>query len=272
MPVSASSLLRTICLLALVVLSLTGSQCATVPATPTSSPTPTQPGDQQRGYSIKTGIIDARGNPRTIHLAYLLFLPRTYWTQPAKKWPLILFLHGSDGRGGSTLISLKSEGIPKLVEQQPNFPFIVVSPRYPEGGGDDVWWPHLADGLAALLTKITAEYAVDPDRVYLTGFSMGGYGTWSIAALYPDRFAAIAPVCGGASPDTARALCHVPVWAFHGELDSMVPLIEEQGAVDALQACGGDVQLTIYPGAGHYIWPQTYDNPALYTWFLEHAR
>ncbi len=126
--------------------------------------------------------------------------------------------------------------------------------------------------LTGLLDEIDEKYAVDSERIYLTGLSMGGYGTWSLACTYPDRFAAIAPVCGGGMPYIARNLKNVPIWAFHGAIDKVVPLKRSEEMVKAVKAAGGNAKLTVYPYADHDSWTVTYDNPKLYDWFLEHRR
>src|SRR5262249_51338391 len=161
----------------------------------------------------------------------------------------------------------KAHGPPKLVSQGKEFPFIIVSPQCPEGtrGWDN-------DTLITLLDEISAKYAVDADRVYLTGLSMGGYGTWSLAMAYPERFAAIAPIAAGGERRGLRRLKDVPAWVFHGAKDPVVPIKADQDMVDALKAAGGDVKFTIYPEAEHDSWTETYNNPQLYTWFLEHKR
>jgi len=204
---------------------------------------------------------------QTVRLGYLLFLPRGYGTDPEEKWPLILFLHGM-GERGNDLKLVKKHGIPKIVGQQPDLPFVVVSPQCP----DETMWRdhHLA--LKGLLDETVANYAVDVHRIYLTGLSMGGYGTWSLATRYTELFAAIAPICGGGFPDFIREFKDVPVWAFHGAEDDVVKLEVGQRMVDALRACGGNVRFTVYPGVGHDSWTQTYDNPELYEWFLQHTR
>jgi predicted peptidase len=206
--------------------------------------------------------------PITHSLGYLVHLPPGYGEDATRRWPLILFLHGI-GERGSDVEKVKIHGIAKIVEEQPGFPFVAVSPQCPAGSS---WWPHEVEPLKALLDHILATHAVDPTRVYLTGLSMGGYGVWALGSAYPDLFAAIAPICGGGDVDTVCALKDVPVWAFHGDLDTVVLLSESQKLVDALQACGGNVQLTIYPGIKHDSWTQTYDNPALYQWFMSHSR
>ncbi|WP_375510152.1 prolyl oligopeptidase family serine peptidase [uncultured Nostoc sp.] len=179
--------------------------------------------------------------------------------------PTILFLHGA-GERGSNLDNLKRHGVAKIVEQQPDFPFIVISPQCPRGE----YWN--VDRLSALLDEVIASYPIDPDRVYLTGLSMGGYGTWHLAAAQPERFAAIAPICGGGNPQAARNLKNLPVWAFHGAKDNVVPLSESEIMVSALKARDGNVKFTVYPEANHDSWTQTYNNPELYKWFLQHGR
>lgn len=194
---------------------------------------------------------------------YLLFLPKSNEVQ--SRFPMILFLHGA-GERGSNLEDLKRIGVAKIVEEQPDFPFIVVSPQCPQG---ERWSVKL---LSALLDDVIAQYHVDPDRVYLTGLSMGGYGTWHLAAAEPHRFAAIAPICGGGNPAQACHLKNLPVWAFHGKRDRIVPLRESEKMVQALTKCGANVKFTVYPEADHDSWTQTYNNPMLYDWFLQHQR
>ena len=202
---------------------------------------------------------------KTVSIKYLLYLPKDYGKDPAVKWPLMMFLHGS-GERGADLEKVKAHGPPKLIAQGKDLPFIVLSPQCPEGN----WWT--TDTLNALIDSTIKNYSVDQDRVYLTGLSMGGFGAYALAAEHPERFAAIAPICGGGYFRNARRLTHVPVWAFHGGKDTTVPIAENQGMVDAIKAAGGDAKITIYPDAGHDSWSQTYDNPELYTWLLAHKR
>ncbi|MDD5327729.1 MAG: prolyl oligopeptidase family serine peptidase [Phycisphaerae bacterium] len=198
---------------------------------------------------------------------YLLYLPADYERDAKKKWPVIMFLHGI-GERGNNLQLVKKHGPPKLIEQGKNFDFIIVSPQCP----DDIWWTEQTDVLITLLDEIEAKYRVDTDRIYLTGLSMGGFGTWSLAISYPNRFAAIAPVCGGGNKHMAQRLKNVPVWAFHGDKDDAVLVEESKEMVKAVNAKGGNAKLTIYPGAKHDSWTETYDNPQLYEWFLSHKR
>jgi predicted peptidase len=200
-----------------------------------------------------------------VKLHYLLFLPEGY-DKADKRWPMILFLHGS-GESGRDLNKVKIHGPPKIVETKKDFPFILVSPQCPNSHRG--WGPH---ALNALLADIVSQYKVDRERIYLTGLSMGGYGTWALAAAYPHWFAAIAPICGGGDPDDAKRLKGLPIWVFHGAKDKTVPLSESEEMVDASKKVGADVRLTVYPDAGHDSWTQTYDNPELYKWLLKHKR
>jgi predicted peptidase len=179
--------------------------------------------------------------------------------------PTILFLHGA-GERGSNLDNVKRHGVAKIVEQHPDFSFIVISPQCPRGE----YWN--VERLSALLDEVIASYPVDPDRLYLTGLSMGGYGTWHLAAAQPERFAAIAPICGGGNPQAAGKFKNLPVWAFHGAKDNVVPLSESEIMVSALKAYDGNVKFTVYPEAAHDSWTQTYNNPELYEWFLQYRR
>jgi predicted peptidase len=199
----------------------------------------------------------------TAKLDYLLFLPEGCETSN-KKWPLMLFLHGA-GESGSDVARVKTHGPPKIVETKPDFPFILVSPQSPGRG----WNP---DTLNALLDEIMGKYPVDKDRIYLTGLSMGGYGTWALAAAHPEKFAAIVPICGGGNPADASKLAKLPIWVFHGAKDPTVPLRRSEEMVEAIKAAGGDIKFTVYPEAGHDSWTETYNNPELYKWLLDHKR
>jgi predicted peptidase len=203
----------------------------------------------------------------TMSLRYLLHLPPGYGKDRSQRWPTILFLHEA-GERGSDIDLVKQHGIAKVAEQDPDFPFIAISPQCPEG----TWWSFELEALSALLTDFCANHPVDLDRLYLTGISMGGYGVWNLAVAEPDRFAAIAPICGGGDPDTVCAIKQVPVWAFHGAMDNVVLMRESRKMVDALRECGGSVRFTIYPNAGHDSWTRTYANPRLYEWFLSHSK
>lgn len=206
----------------------------------------------------------------TVKLDYLLYLPRDYDKDQDKKWPLIVFLHGS-GESGSDVEMVKKHGPPKLLAGDTDLPvknFVVVSPQCPAAKRG---WN--VDHLNMLLDDVLAKYRIDQDRVYLTGLSMGGFGTWSWAERDADRFAAIAPMCGGGDPARARRLKSMPIWVFHGEQDPVVPIRSSEMMVEAVQKAGNnDVKFTRYPDAGHDCWTRSYDNAELYEWFLQHKR
>ena len=201
---------------------------------------------------------------KKVECRYLLYLPKGY-EEKGKKWPVIMFLHGA-GERGDNLELVKKHGPPKMIGQGREFPFIVVSPQCP----NDVWWTEQTEVLTALLDEIELKYRVDTDRVYLTGLSMGGFGTWGLACRYPGRFAAIAPICGGGERYLGNRLKDVPVWAFHGAKDKVVPVKRTEEMVEAVKKAGGDAKMTVYPEAEHDSWTATYDNQELYDWFLSH--
>lgn len=213
-----------------------------------------QPGVQQ------TARLDTQVK---VQMGYLLYLPKDYEKQ--ESWPLLLFLHGS-GERGDDLELVKVHGPPNLIAAGKDFPFIVVSPQCPK---DQSWEPI---ELMALLDDIGRKYKVDADRIYVTGLSMGGFGTWRLAAYAPHRFAAIAPICGGGETYWTKRFAHLPTWVFHGAKDEGVPLERSQSMVDALQKEGGNPKLTVYPDAEHDSWTETYNNPEFYEWLLAQKR
>lgn len=196
---------------------------------------------------------------------YLLYLPDGYRQDTLKEWPLLLFLHGS-GERGDNLEKVKKHGPPKLIDQGKKFPFIVVSPQVSEGQG----WSS-AD-LYALLQNCKQKYKVDKNRIYLTGLSMGGFGTWSLAIEHPEEFAAIVPICGGGDTTDIWKLRHTAVWCFHGARDKNVPLALDQEMIRALQVYNSSAKLTIYPDAEHDSWTVTYNNDSLYQWLLSQKK
>jgi predicted peptidase len=198
-------------------------------------------------------------------LDFLLSLPDGYEAGESKTWPLIVFLHGA-GERGDNLELVKVHGPPKLIEAGEEFPFIVASPQCPEGS----WWSD--EPVLELIDHLEATYRIDKSRIYLTGLSMGGYGTWHFATKAPNRFAAVAPICGGGIPYKVRFISHLPVWAFHGAKDGVVPLEESTRLIEALKKKPNSVaKLTVYPEANHDSWTESYDNPELYKWFLSHS-
>ncbi|HDP77814.1 MAG TPA: phospholipase [Mesotoga infera] len=200
-------------------------------------------------------------------LDYLLSLPLQYTSEEAD-WPLILFLHGA-GERGDNLQLLRKHGIPRIVSEMADFPFITISPQCPEND----WWLNRLQDLKFLLDTVVKQYRVDSSKMYLTGLSMGGFGTWHMAVEYPDLFAAIAPVCGGGLgilgfPERVLEIKDLPIWAFHGGKDNIVSAEESRILIRTLKDAGGNPMLKIYPEAGHDSWTETYSDPELYEWFM----
>ena len=208
-------------------------------------------------------------NEDEIDLKYLFYLPKDYYNAKKIAWPLILFLHGM-GERGNDLELVKIHGIPKIVKTQKDFPFIAVSPQCPT---EYVWRDKkMLQAVESLILKIIKNYRIDKTRVYVTGLSMGGYGTWALAARLPDLFAAAVPICGGGDPTTVNVLKNLPIWVFHGGLDEVVLPEESEKMVQALERAGGKVRYTLYPKAYHDSWTETYDSPALYDWLLSNRK
>jgi len=202
---------------------------------------------------------------RKTTLNFLLWLPSDYKKEKNKTFPLLIFLHGSGERGDS-LELVKKNGPPSFVENRPDFPFITVSPQCAEGSR----WN--TEDLQIMLDQLLVKYRIDRDRIYLTGLSMGGFGAWTWACTYPEQFAAIAPVCGGGDIQFADELKNIPVWAFHGEADPVVPVKRTIEMVEAVNAKGGSARMTIYPGVGHDSWVNAYNDEELYTWLLMQSK
>lgn len=200
---------------------------------------------------------------KKISVNYLLYLPKDY--EYKEKFPLLLFLHGA-GERGNNLELVKKHGPPKLIEQGKELPFVVVSPQCPKG----IRWK--TETLIALLDDVIKNYNIDTNRIYVTGLSMGGYGTWKLANEISDRLAAIIPICGWGDPFTICEIGNLPVWVFHGAKDNTVPLRKSQEMVDALKECKKNVKFTIYQEADHDSWTETYNNTEVYEWLLSHSK
>jgi predicted peptidase len=200
-----------------------------------------------------------------VDIRYLEALPAGYDQNAEKRWPLVIFLHGS-GERGDELKKVTRHGPPRLVAEGRTFPFVLVSPQCPPGQ----WWDLTA--LDRWLDEVVRNYKVDTERVYLTGLSMGGFGTWGWAQRTPERFAAIVPVCGGGEPAQAARLKDLPVWAFHGAKDPTVALAKTEEMIAGIQAAGGAPRVTVYPEAAHDSWTQAYANEELYVWMLAQKR
>ena len=214
---------------------------------------------------------------------YVVFVPHDY--RGDRPYPLILFLHGA-GEWGTDGQKQVTVGLGSaLRKREKTFPFLVVFPQsrkktWPINPQDrrqlsDVlatWSDQDAEGRRALaiLAETVKDYRVDPERIYLTGISMGGFGTWSLAASHPDRWAAIAPICGGGDPQAAEKIARLPCWCFHGDADTAVPVNRSRDMMKALWEAGGHPNYTEYAGVGHNSWDKAYDTTDLYDWLLKH--
>jgi predicted peptidase len=208
---------------------------------------------------------------------YVVSVPANW--SPDRKWPIILFLHGSNERGEDGIVQ-SNVGLAQVVRKHPErFPAIVVMPQCRPG----VDWqsPAMEAQVLAALDAATKEFHGDPLRSYFTGFSMGGYGTWSIAAKHPNRFAAIVVVCGGIrwpTPVTisdegpyasiARKVATIPIWVFHGNADRNVFVTESREMVKLLRELHSDVHYTEYDGVSHESWDRAYGEPELPLWLF----
>ncbi|HXF94962.1 MAG TPA: PHB depolymerase family esterase [Gemmatimonadales bacterium] len=236
---------------------------------------------------VETGFLDRTVTVANHTYRYQVYVPATYST--AQPWPVILFLHGAGERGADGLLQTNVGLGPAIRSHPSRYPAIVVFPQAP---AESLWTGTPADVALAALDATLREYRTDPDRVYLTGLSMGGNGTWYLAYRYPDRFAAIAPVCGfvtaptrlrGATaivppdsgapfPALARRLLRLPAWIFHGEVDPVVPVAESRRAADALRDAGSPVRYTEVLGGGHDIWDRVYGSPQFQDWLFAQRR
>lgn len=218
-----------------------------------------QPGKQvAQQFTTK----DDAGKETTTH--YWLYLPANH--DGKTKLPLLLFLHGS-GERGDDLAVVKKHGPPKLCESQADWQFITVSPQCAK----EQRWD--ASVLAKLVDHVAGKANADEKRLYVTGLSMGGSGTWALTAAQPQKFAAAVPMCGRGDPATVEKIVSLPIWIFHGEKDAGSPVTLSQTMFDAVKAAGGDkIKLTIDPDAGHDCWTKAYADPALYRWLLEQKK
>ncbi len=208
------------------------------------------------GFINKTVNVDGRA------AQYVVYVPRDY--DPAKAWPLVLFLHGAGERGNDGLAQ-SEVGLGRAIRLAPDrFPCVVVMPQCPK----DIWWDEATDIIAATLDATLSQYSIDRDRVYLTGLSMGGFGTWQYGARHADTFAALMPICGGGHPEDAGTLATVPIWAFHGAKDSVVKVDETRRMVDAVKQAGGLVRYTEYPDLDHNSWDAAYGDAEAIRWLL----
>ena len=197
-------------------------------------------------------------------MQYIIRRPEGY--REGEKYPVLLFLHGAGTRGRDIRV-LENNPFFKLTAQHADLPFVTVAPLC-----HSETWFDLFETLKRLVAMIQAADFADPDRIYLMGASMGGYGTWQLAISMPEAFAAIVPICGGGMYWDAGRLKKVPVWAFHGDSDPTVFPEESVKMVNAVNKRGGSAKLTVYPDTKHDAWTATYQNREVFEWLLSHCR
>jgi predicted peptidase len=221
---------------------------------------------QAGAFEIKTGFVNrVHKGSDGIESKYVVFVPHSY--DGNRPFPLILFLHGLGESGNDGQRQTKVGLGPAIEKREKTCPFLVIFPQSQKR----TWQAGSEDGLRALdiLAEVGKEFRVDPERVYLTGISMGGFGTWSIAAKFPEKWAAIVPVCGGGNPANAARIKDIPCWCFHGQKDNVVPVQRSRSMIKALEQVGGHPKYTEYPGVGHNSWDNTYGTDELYDWMLK---
>lgn len=199
---------------------------------------------------------------------YAVFVPENY--DRAKKWPLVMFLHGS-GEGGADGVRQTRVGLgPFVAMYRKKCPFIAVFPQSPNA---KTWFrgPQ-AKIMFEILDKVQRDYSVDPDRIYLTGISMGGFGTWEMGMMRPDLFAALIPICGGGPVEFVDPLKRMPIWCFHGARDDRVPVKSSRVLIDRLKKIGGEPKYTEFPDEGHLCWDTAYATQGLFPWMLKQRR
>jgi predicted peptidase len=216
-------------------------------------------------WSVKT--LSNPSKAGGINPQYLLYTSSTYNTHTSSKWPVIIFLHGI-GERGNNINTIRNVGLPRKIGNQTDFMFLVVAPQCKP----DNWWD--IPSLNTLYDELISKYNVDPQRIYLTGLSMGGYGVWDWAMLYPQRFAAVAPICGGADYiDKVANMKDVPVWTFHNADDPTVGVENTREIVAKLRAAGNTrVKYTENPTGGHDAWTKAYNTAELYSWFKTYRK
>ncbi|HVL11248.1 MAG TPA: prolyl oligopeptidase family serine peptidase [Gemmata sp.] len=230
--------------------------------------------DDKPADKPKTGFVDRTfKNADGSTSPYVVFVPHGY--DGTKEYPVILFLHGA---GETKNPKAKKEGKmpaevgigPAIKKREKDFPFVTVIPRAESFG----WGAESANAKRALamLDEVMKEYKIDAKRQYLTGLSMGGMGTWSIALAHPDRFAAIVPICGRGDAKQAEKIKDLPCWAFHGDADTSVPVSGSRDMIEAIKKAGGTPKYTEYPKVGHNSWDPAYAEKELFPWLLEQKK
>jgi len=194
---------------------------------------------------------------------YVKYLPKDF--DPGKKYPFVFFLHGAGERGEDLDIAMRHGYMQKVRDEDAEYPFIFIGPQCPH----TKYWGCYTESLIAFLEDMIATLPVDEDRVYLTGLSMGGTGSWMLSMACPEKFAALAPVCGSGITWNAHVLKDIPIMVYHGDLDTIVPLQESVNMVSKINSYdGGDAQLKICHHVAHEAWDVAYSGDELWKWLL----
>lgn len=233
-----------------------------------------QAADSDLAQALTAETFEAKGGGK---LNYRFLQPKA--TKEGEKYPLVIFLHGAGERGDDNAAQLK-HGVGDFVKRADSHPCYLIAPQCPrEKRWVEVDWSapshdlpeEAGDQMAmirALIDEALAKYPIDANRIYITGLSMGGYGTWDAVARYPDLFAAAAPICGGGDPKHAKIFAKLPLWCFHGDEDQAVPVARSRAMIEALKAAGGEPKYTEYPGVGHDSWSRSYADDAFLDWLF----
>ena len=224
--------------------------------------------------SLQNELVFEKGlnqNPKDTCYHYISYTPKEYNDDKLKKWPLLIYLHGGSSRGTDT-IDLYCCGIPDQIWRKREFPFIIVAPQCPinQRWTTDNWFENFYE-------EVTTKYRVDSNKIYLTGTSLGGEGTWYLAIKYPEKFAAIAPMSGFTHNmdyiiKNIDKLIDIPIWAFHGKVDKVVEFEDTEWMINRLKEKNEDLKFTADPNAGHEMYWSVYPEQELYDWFLQHDK
>ncbi len=232
------------------------------------SATPQARADDPRGF-----VNRVHKDPASAESKYVVFVPHAYAAAESaeKRWPVIMFLHGAGERGDDGQKQVTVGLGPAIRRREAQFPFVAVFPQCLANGR---WQAESPDGerAMAILAEVEKEFRTDPDRVYLTGLSLGGMGTWSLGMKHPGRFAALAPICGRGDTSQAAAIAKLPIWCFHGDADRAVPVEGSRTMIAAVKEAGGSPRYSEFPYVGHNSWDPAYATGELYTWLLEQKR
>jgi len=214
-----------------------------------------------RGFLYKELALDGETH------AYSVFVPPQY--TPEKSWPVIVFLHGSGERGRDGFLQT-DVGIGRAIRRNPErCPAIVVMPQCPP---ERSWTGKMVHLVLQCVARTSQEYKLDPQRMYLTGLSLGGAGTWHIGARMSGQFAALAPICGFGTPTEAKSAAKIPIWCFHGAADEHVPVQRSREMIDAIRAAGGNPRYTEYPTGSHNVWDRVYQDAEFWRWLFQQKR